>query len=252
MKKMIKNAFTLCFVFLIGISSFNYAYAETPQIQSGVIHEDSSKYDLYINSLSESELNKIRKKSSRIQAIEEQLIKEESMTKHSIKKAASTKIDIPGTFTMYHQSESNYCVPACVKSVLHYLNGSSSSQFTIALALGTISSGTDITKVPKYLNKKQDTCIYLFKSSPSKATLCSFIYSTIAYDHAPCIMGIIDTSGNTWGYYSTNGHALVVNAIYSDKNRIQFADPAGGSDGIPVYYSKTAYIAHKACAEIIY
>lgn len=36
-------------------------------------------------------------------------------------------LTIPGTFTMYQQQKSYYCIPACIQSILMYINGTSPS-----------------------------------------------------------------------------------------------------------------------------
>lgn len=65
-------------------------------------------------------------------------------------------------------------------------------------------------------------------------------------------MGISDPDGNPWGLYETDGHALVVNAIYSDSCRIQFADPFGYLDNVPSFYTKYSNVVATVCTHLIH
>ncbi|MBR6835402.1 MAG: C39 family peptidase, partial [Oscillospiraceae bacterium] len=72
-----------------------------------------------------------------------------------------------------HQENDYYCVPACVRSMLMYINGSSPSQSSIASSLGTTSSdGTNPTTIAPYLNSKQNNCYYVYYASPTQSYLC--------------------------------------------------------------------------------
>ena len=136
---------------------------------------------------------------------------------------------------------------------MQYINGYSSSQSAIAYDLDTDPIyGTDFYKVPPYLNQKQNDCQYLLSTLPSQSSMCAKIYSTIYYDEAPCIMDIEDDDNTYWYYYETDGHSLVVNAIYSDYNRIQFADPLGGEDNIPAFYTKYSSTVSHVCLALAF
>ena len=181
----------------------------------------------------------MNEKIARDQMVEEMLL--QSKITRDNRAVTAYKISIPGTFTIFYQITDYFCTPACVQSILNYINGSSDNQLAIAIDLGTTSNGTNISVVPGYLNDEQDDCLYLLKSHPSQASLTSFIYSTIVYDQSPCLMNICDPDGDYWGYYATDGHSLVVNAIYSDESQIQYADPLGYESDIPSFYIKSAY-----------
>lgn len=63
------------------------------------------------------------------------------------------------------KQETNYwCGPATTKQVLHFLNGSSSSQSYYAGQLGTTSQGTTFPYVADVLNKFQSKNTYYYKS----------------------------------------------------------------------------------------
>ena len=219
---------------------------EKPMI-TGVQFPSEEEEQNYLSNLSEEEL--LRKQQKEEQSAE---IIRQKKNADSIAAVNATKISLPGTFTMYRQENNYYCVPACVKSVLQYLNGRSDSQTRIANDLGTTANyGTDSTKIAPYLNKKQSFG-YDRKAYPSQTSMCNNLYSTVASLKKPALMGIVNPTGNNWSY-ATNGHCLVINAIYSDMSKIQFADPLGGyRSGYATFYLKTAGVAYSVCREIIW
>jgi len=220
-------------------------YAETEDLNkkpliTGEINLSEKEEQEYLDSMSKDDFLKIQEKEQ-----EEKLLNSQITTK------AVTKISIPGTFTMYQQINNYYCAPASVKSVLQYINGSSASQSTIANGLGTTSDGTSPTKIAPYLNQKQ-SFYYARFANPSQTDMCDKLYATITGPKKPCLMSIVNISGSNW-HYSTGGHRLVINAIYSDKSKIQFADPLGGKQsGWPYYYLKTKSVASSVCRDIIW
>ncbi|MDP4119601.1 MAG: C39 family peptidase [Bacillota bacterium] len=166
--------------------------------------------------------------------------------------SAAYKISIPGTFTMYQQENNYYCAPASVESVLEYDTGCYYTQSDIASDLGTTSSGTDATKIAPYLNTKQDDNTYIRTATPNQSTMCNDLAFTIAGWGYPCLMSICNPTGANW-HYGTNGHRLVINAVYSDDSKIQFADPLGGWEADwPCFYEKTAAIANSVCRDVIW
>lgn len=163
---------------------------------------------------------------------------------------AATKISIPGTFTMYKQENDTYCVPACIKSVLKYITGVVYTQSKIAEDVETSIMGTYNSKIAPYLNKMQAKHFYSRSTKPSEPNMALFIYTTIAQNSLPALMCI--STGSDW-YYVTSGHCVVVNAIYSDRSRIQFADPLGGYlANVPVYYIKDSDDIHNVCVDLIW
>ena len=248
---LIKKGLSVCMAIVIGASSAVYAYADTNvrEVPCGVIHGDDSEYKAYLKSLSKDEIKKINEKNARIKAIENQIIKEKSFRAYG----ESPKISIPGTFTIYQQEKSNYCVPACVKSIMQYINGSSDSQRNIAKCLNTTSTGTNYVFVPRYLNEYQDKCFYNLDSQPSQTKMLSSFYNAIVYDTSPCMLSIKVDDGDNWDY-ETNGHSLVVNAIRKNKSKVQFADPIYGTKGaesVPAFYEKKASVVYNVRDDII-
>jgi len=249
-KKLFRKSIllTLCFSMLTCTLSGRslFASAETIEVGNkkiigGEIPATLEEYENYLQNFSDEELQKIAEK----------ITASEELAKQPLPRT-SYKISIPGNFSIYPQETNVYCVPACVKSMLQYINGSSPSQSKIAKDLGTVDGvGTSATEIAPYLNEKQDKVYYIYKPSPSQESMCDHLYYTISEDQAPASMGIVDSSGSTW-LYSTPGHSLVVNAIYSDKSIIQFADPGGGIPGVPYFYEMSAYDASQVCSRIVF
>ncbi|MCR8657548.1 C39 family peptidase [Paenibacillus sp. T3-5-0-4] len=236
------------------LSSFvTYASAEAFNAETkgsapaGEIVLSPTEIDDYYSGLTKDEWANINEK---IRIAEE--VAEELATQTSITRATPTKISIPGTFNMYQQTKSNYCLPATAKSMVQYLTGSSDSQATIASDLGTDANGTDPTTLAPYLNSKQSTVYYIYSANPSQTAMGNYLYHDIVTMQSPGSMGIVNTTGANW-HYATTGHSLVVNAIYDDKSKIQFADPLGGTQsGWAYYYEKTAAVANSVCTRVVW
>ncbi len=214
------------------------SYTEVP---SGAISPTQEEYEAYLDSLTEEDWQKIREKEA---AVEELANRPQPRIRY--------KISIPGSFTMYQQEKDMYCVPACAKSMVQYLKGSSDSQDTIAKAMGTTTNGTARSKIAPYLNSQQSKEYYVYVSEPTPTAIRDNLYHIIVTKKAPASISIAGTTTSDW-YYTTGGHHLVVNAIYSDKSIIQVADPLGGKVGnTPYYYEKSAATVTKYCQAMNY
>lgn len=163
------------------------------------------------------------------------------------------KISIPGSFTIYQQEDERYCIPACIKSVLMYIKGSSPSQDTIAADLDiSIIEGIVVTKIAGYLNDRISGFYYTRTASPQHSTMCNDLYLTVVESKKPCLLSVVDPTGQNWRY-RTAGHRVVVNAIQSDKSKIYIADPLGGTNpGWPYYYEMPPYSVSAVCQDIIW
>lgn len=243
----VKLSLFITLAMLLGVSGTVYAAAASdetqPVVPSGIILPTPEEEEEYWNSLSEEEKQLIKDAEEESDRIAEEWAKQ-PMTR------AATKISIPGTFTMYAQTHDMYCAPACVKSIIQYLNGSSPTQDDIARGMETtLDRGTLVVNIVPYLNSKV-SYNYKLVSTPSQTTMCNRLYTTIVTNKKPGMMAIYNPKGTNW-HYPTDGHALVVNAIYSDKSKVQFADPLGNKYD-KYYYIKTAAIAHAVCAHLIW
>ena len=192
----------------------------------------------YLASLSEDELQKIAEKEN----VATQVLRNKKTRSGSL-------IIVPNTYTMYQQETDTYCIPATIKSILMYINGTSPSQSTIAA-----TTGTNPTNIPGYLNDRQNECYYIYtaKSEFNQDGMCSKLYSTIFFSHVPVSMGISGTTTSNW-YYETAGHSLAVFGIYDDYSYIRFGDPLGDRvAGCPYFYTKSASLSYSVCTRIVW
>ena len=231
-------ALLTCFAFNVSAESVDNSSLSESICIDGAIAPVPGEYE---KSLTKADLQKLTEKT----ALAEEFAAQNPPTK------AATKISIPGSFTMYQQTNGYYCVPASVRSVIYYNSGTLISQGTIASALGTTTSGTDFGKVPNYVNSKQNF-FYAMHSSPTQSSIFTRLQSTVAGSKKPTMMRISNPSGSNW-HYATNGHALINNAVYSDNSRAQFADPLGGTQsGWAYFYEKTAAVTANVCTHLIW
>lgn len=209
-------------------------------IVGGVIQATAQEEAEYLESLTDEDIALINKK-----------IEEAYNVANQNETRAATKLSIPGTFTMYQQENNYYCVPACIKSVLKYLTGTTYSQSSIASAIGTTSTGTSAVNIVPYLNEKQD--FYFARTTNfDQNTLCTYLYYTVGNVGVPGMLFFVNPSGTNW-HYATYGHCLVVNAVYSDHSKLQFADPLGGWESDwPYFYEKSSSIVTPICTEFIW
>ena len=188
------------------------------------------------------------------QEIENQIIRQMSFEKNAsvnlksdVNKAAAYKISIPGTFTIYHQEKSNYCVAACVQSVLQYMNESDPPAQNKIFN----STSTNVSKIPfgmKYYCSNSD---YIYKNAPTTSYMLSCFHYDVVECEIPAFAGIQSTQSQ-WRYETlAGGHCLVVNAIYNDSSKIQFADPAY-SDTIPAFYTESKNRVSKVCKKVVW
>lgn len=165
--------------------------------------------------------------------------------------AKATWYYLDNTFYVYNQSTYYYCGPAAVQAVLRYINGSASSQATIANGCNTSSeNGTYLSDMITYLNKKQSTNTYKASYSSSSSILKSKIYTDIVTNDIPLIIGLAFSSGDGW-LYDTTGHFMSVYGVASDKSSFALADPWIGysGSGLSSYsssYTKTASTVYSA------
>ena len=198
---------------------------------------DQNEYQDYLDTLTDEQLQILQSK--------EQMMK--NGIEPSIGARAVTKISIPGTFTMYQQETDTYCIPACIKSLLMYVNGQSPSQTAI-----NSDVKMSFTTIPGYVNEFQDKCQYILSTNPSQTNLTTCVYMDIVYDEVPAFLRLSGTTSSTW-YYSTSGHCVLANAIYSDKSQIQIADPLGGRvSGCPYFYLKSASTVARYTTHVCY
>lgn len=245
MNKILCSILTMTMLLALSITAFaaenhigTEAQTSSEDNFSGEIVLTDQQYAEYLANLSEYDLQKIVEK----EALATQYVG------NSVARAASL-ITVPGTYTMYQQETDNYCIPATVKSILMYITGSSPTQSEIAE-----TTGMDPSKIPAYLNDRQDECSYVYvqKSSFTQDGMCTRLYSTIVNNEVPASMGISGTTTSNW-YYATSGHSLVVFGIYDDYSYIRIGDPLGDRvAGCPYFYSKSASDCYSVCTRLVW
>ena len=203
---------------------------------------DEREYQEYLDSLSDEQKQLVREKEERVKEIEQQIVENQFITPRS-----TTIYSIPGSFTMYQQEADTYCIPACIKSVLMYINGSSPSQ-------SDIDDYTDMKfpAIPRYMNARQKQCNYLWKTNPTEAALKAAIFTSIYNDKVPAFIGISGTTDKNW-YYKTSGHCILAYQIYSDYSYIKIADPLGDKvAGCPYFYLKNTSTVARYTYDVCY
>lgn len=238
MKKLLAVFMSVAMIFSLGMVSYaNDIGGEA--IINGEIAPTPEEYEEYLNSLTDEDL----------EIIEEKIREAEELARQPQPRA--TMINIGGSYTVYQQEQWNYCVPACIKSTLQFINGYSPSQSQIASDLDILPIGVVTTKIAPYLNSKISGFTYVQAMSPTKTNMVNWIYSTVSNKKPPS-MSIVNLTGQNW-HYSTEGHRLNIVSIYTDKSIIEFADPLGQTqNGWPYYYTKTADVAHSVCRDVIW
>lgn len=158
--------------------------------------------------------------------------------------------DLP-SFTMYKQNTNYYCTVASCKAAMQYLTGSSSSQETIAAALGTTTDGTIFSNAKKYLNSHQSSNTYIFKTSgASLSTMQNDFYSAIIIYDAPPLITVKLSTTDGWAY-NTSGHTMCICGARGDRAYFRIADPyiKWANSGASMLYTKTASSIHKAISD---
>ncbi|MCL1807226.1 MAG: C39 family peptidase [Oscillospiraceae bacterium] len=160
---------------------------------------------------------------------------------------ATTWSHLPGTYICYAQQNSSYCMPAVAKAVIQYLMGSSDSQADIAKAMKVgQTTGGSFSEMRPYLNNNQNKNSYVTRDySTTKTTMESNFHAAITTFKAPAVLSIFVTASDDWPY-TTQGHAVALNAARDDKGYFQVADPWIGyiTPGANPYYQRDSNTFH--------
>lgn len=220
------------------------AYAENERRGSAYgdyARVDGTDYQEFLESRTPEQLKQIDQKISLRNSLLQNQYEKENNTK------SATKISIPGTFTMYQQETEYYCAPACVKSVLMYINNSSPSQSSIDSFIEQ-----SFVRIPAYMYMNQDECTYILDSSPTQSHITASVYLDVTVEEVPTFIRLQNTTTGSW-YGAFAGHCVLANAIYSDYSAIQIADPYGGRvSGYPYFYEKPSWLVSYYTTHIAY
>lgn len=150
---------------------------------------------------------------------------------------------------VFEQENKDYCGPATVKQVIHYINGSSLTQSDYANALGTIiGEGTNFTNIPGVLNAAVGAGTYVYDEnvSDSFSNWCTELVSSIYYDK-PALLDINTISVSSFPYNS-GGHIVNVSGYEYGTNEDYFriTDPYGPGLGNRWYTMSDLYAANRA------
>lgn len=150
--------------------------------------------------------------------------------------------------TAFQQSNNYYCGPATVKQTLHFINDTSEDQTTYANALGTTSSGTDMTRIVDVLNAEQDEHTYIYSGFSTFGEWIDYAKSALS-DNVPAVLDINTQNIASWPYV-TSGHFVNLSGLnYDDDiganlNVALITDPYGPGFGNHWYGMTVVYNAN--------
>lgn len=197
----------------------------------GVIPEDPISVAEQINRIKNDTRYSNEKKAELISDI---LTRNNSLQNRSI--SSTPAITLSG-FTYYYQQSSYWCVPACIKMTLKYVNGSAPTQSAIATALGVDnSSGVPLSEAVPYLNNNQTNANYTQIWPNSVSTMKSDFYSILNDEDAPAIICTIFTTDEGYPYNMTYYHALCVTGQTANGASFRLHDPIYNVNVAESYY----------------
>lgn len=239
---IIKRLFAVTMAVVITVATFTVS-ASSVKITDNETYKPGANGSLYFP---EDQTYPADYSQEDIRRTEEKLAMTEQLAKDTYvltNTARSTYTSIPGTFTIFQQQNDWFCVPASVRSVLYYINGSAPSQSSIASSIGTVDYvGTNALNATSYLNQQQSANWYASRSSVTQSIMYSSLRVSIITAKVPALIGATSPSSGGFLPYSTSGHCVVANAKKNDNTYVQCADPLGGrSNGSGGTYSYQIY-----------
>lgn len=207
------------------LAAFSTTMASAAAVTGDNAKVSASSYAAYTSSLSKADKAAIAAKEAECKKL--------AAEKTQTGQAASLKR--LQNFTIYMQEEDNYCGPACIKSALRFITGSSPSQTTIHKSINM-----DFTKIPGFVNAREKKCYYVWGYFNNTSDLMNKIETDVVRVNVPVFLRIDGTTSSNW-YYATSGHCILATGIYTDKSKVQIADPLGNRlPGCPYFYLKDA------------
>ncbi|MBQ8813542.1 MAG: C39 family peptidase [Lachnospiraceae bacterium] len=132
--------------------------------------------------------------------------------------------------TIFVQSE-NWCGPATVKQVVHFIKGQSKEMSEYAALLGTTSDGTDMTVIPGVLNQELGIgTVYTYEDQFADQTEWQNLLKASMDNSLPAILDIdssqvYDGSGECGFPYETTGHFVNMSGYDYETMAFRIADP---------------------------
>ena len=176
-------------------------------------------------------------------------MKDKDMARMKLLRADPDNVYYTLSVPVFEQINGYYCGPATVKQVIHYFNGSSSSQGTYATALGTTASGTTMTNIPGVVNAAIGSkWTYVYDSIGTKSNWAEkIIYNTSM--SKPVILDI--TTNNVSAFpYNSAGHFVNTSGVdyrvlsSGTSQKIRITDPYGPGLGNIWYNEADLYKAN--------
>lgn len=126
--------------------------------------------------------------------------------------------------TLFTQETNYYCGPATVKQTIHFINGSSENQSTIASDIGTTSDGSALEPMVNYINDRKSYGLdYTIYQNPSMEQIQNIVNYCVE-KNLPAICRLRFEKGGNWAY-RTNGHYLNANGYIEYGEEILLTDP---------------------------
>lgn len=133
------------------------------------------------------------------------------------------------------QERKYYCVPACIQSMLKYINEKEVSQDTIASGCNTVlDGGTKLSNALSYLNSHQSGTEYAVKyqgkssAKHTAETIARNLYYDIVLYDVPALLAVDADEIYGW-QYNTDAHAVCVYGAESSRENFAVADPCANS-----------------------
>lgn len=221
MKKLIAMSLAIIICLSMSFSALAIEMRNDEKHINGVIPE---------NPISIAEqIQRVRNNENYSKEKKEQVISEilEKGRQDSVTRSVSSTPEITlSGFTYYYQQRNYWCVPACIKMALKYINGSADTQATIADAIGVNdSSGVPLSEAVPYLNNKQSNATYTQIWTSSVSVMKDDFYAILADEDAPAIICTIFTTAEGYPYNMTYHHALCVTGQTANGATFRLHDP---------------------------
>lgn len=131
-------------------------------------------------------------------------------------------LDVP----TYQQEKNYWCGPAAVKEVLHFLNGSSSSQSTYATNMNTENDkSTYVYRLRNELNARQSTHTYQYEDITTESRFTEILISDVMDSEVGVPFVLHALTGSLYRYNGTTlHHYLVVNGGDMSKQTVTYVD----------------------------
>lgn len=224
---MKKECIKLVSVFVLCGCFFNFNIKNINAFDGDTTFEEGAKRYVY----TEEDLKNIKEK-------------EESLLQNDVR-GVPDAVNYTLAVECFQQINNYYCGPATVKQVIHYINGSSSSQSSYASRLGTTQSGTAMPNIAPIL-KSDTNKIYVYASIGTYSNWVSKVESGMK-NKMPAILDINTINVSAFPY-RTLGHYVNTSGLSATSGtlRVRITDPYSAGLGNRWYNATDVYNANNA------